>query len=219
MNVPTSWIYRFDDPVTLMKEWDKAMDAVSYLFGFPAVQSKETMYVQMDRQLRASVHAPGYPSVNTGFDPRKDYGGNHNHYFLRDARNLASVELHERCHAFGIMHLLGEKEATVHLPHVAAMNLGLGVDIDEAFKTSCSTSGNRESKTIDNQAISWMCGIYFSQKQQAVGVKYKHIGHVHWVDLARHFGWEALHKFYYSYNMDYENGIPNERDQAVNFAR
>ena len=74
------------------------------------------------------------------------------------------------------MHLLGEKEATVHLPHVAAMNLGFGVDMDTAFKTSCATSGNRESRTIDNQAISWMSGIYFSQKKQAVGVKYKHIG-------------------------------------------
>jgi len=218
MNVPTSWIYKLDDPATLMKEWDKAMDAVSYLFGFTSVQSKETMYVQVDRQMRASVFAPGYPSVNATFDPRRDYGGYPDHHYVRGPRQIPAVELHERCHAFGIMHLLGEKEATVHLPHVAALNLGFGIDMDTAFQTSCTSYANLESRTIDNNAISWMVGIYFSQKAPVVGVKYKHIGHVHWVDLARLFGWDALHRFYYSYNMDYENGIPYG-DQVDIFAR
>ncbi|MCP4450349.1 MAG: hypothetical protein GY809_02730 [Planctomycetes bacterium] len=208
MNVPTSWISRLEDPVTLMQDWDKTMDAVSYLFGFPAIQGKETMYVQVDRQMRATVFAPGYPSVNATYDPKKDYGGYPDHAYVRGPQQIPAVELHERCHAFNIMHLLGEREATVHLPHVAAMNLGLGVDMDKAFQTSCTSYDNLESRTIDNNAISWMVGIYFSQKQPVVGVKYKHIGHVHWVDLARLFGWEALHRFYLSYNMDYENGVP-----------
>lgn len=209
MNVPTSWIYKLDDPVTLMKQWDKAMDGMNYLFGLPEIQGRETMYIQIDRQLRAGVHAPGYPSVNTGYDPRKDYGGYHNHHLIRGPRYASAYEFHERCHAFSIMHLLGEKEATVHLPHVAALNYGLGLDMDEAFRTSCVSYSNVKARTVDNNAISWMVGIYFSQKKPVVGVKYKHIGHVHWVDLARLFGWEALHKFYYSYNMDADNGIPH----------
>ncbi|MCK4292618.1 MAG: M60 family metallopeptidase [Planctomycetes bacterium] len=218
MNVPTSWIYKLDDPVTLMKDWDKAMDGMNYLFGFPEVQSKETMYVQVDRQMRASVFAPGYPSVNSTYDPRKDYGGNHNHHFIRGPRNVPAVVFHERCHAYGIMHLLGLKEATVHLPHVAALNLGLGIDIDKAYQTSCVSYANLESRTVDNTAISWMVGIYFAQKKSLVGVKYKHIGHAHFVYVARLFGWKALHNFYYSYNMDHENGIPYG-DSVDKFAR
>jgi len=218
MNVPTSWISKLEDPVTLMRDWDKTLDAVSYLFGFPAIQGKETMYVQVDRQMRATVFAPGYPSVNATYDPKKDYGGYPDHCYVRGPQQIPAVELHERCHAFNIMHLLGEREATVHLPHVAAMNLGLGMDIDKAFQTSCTSYDSLESRTIDNNAISWMVGIYFSQKLPVVGVKYKHIGHVHWVDLARLFGWETLHKFYYSYNMDYENNVPYG-DQVDIFAR
>ena len=218
MNVPTSWIYKLDDPAILMKDWDRVMDAVSYLFGFHAIQGKETMYVQVDRQMRATVFAPGYPSVNATYDPKKDYGGYHDHAYVRGPQQIPAVELHERCHAFNIMHLLGEREATVHLPHVAAMNLGLGVDMDTAFQTSCTSYADLKSRTLDNNAISWMVGIYFSQKLPVAGVKYKHIGHVHWVDLARLFGWEALHKFYLSYNMDYENGVPYG-DQVDIFAR
>ena len=205
-NCPTNWIYKFDDPVTLYKQYDKAMDAVSYLFGFPAVQSKEVMYAQIDLQMRATVFAPGYPSVNSGYNPLQDMGGKSDHHFLRDPRTWPMVELHERCHAFNIMHLLGEKEATVHVPHVAMLNLGFGVDIDEAFALSRGTSKDVGIKTIDNQAISWMCGIYFSQKEQCVGVKYKPIGHVHWADTARHLGWEPFNKFYYHYNMEHEKG-------------
>jgi hypothetical protein len=206
LNVPTNWISKFDDPVTLLKQYDKAMDAVSYAYGFPALQSKEVMYVQIDLQMRSGVFAPGYPSVNSGYNPKKDEGGKSNHHFLRDPRTWPMVELHERCHAFNIMHLLGEKEATVHVPHVAMMNLGFGVDIDEAFAMSRGTTRDIGIKTIDNQAISWMSGIFFSQKKPAQGVTYKHIGHVHWADTARHFGWEPFNKFYGHYNMEHEKG-------------
>lgn len=205
-NCPTNWIYKFDDPVTLYKQYDKAMDAVSYLFGFPALQSKEVMYAQIDLQMRSSVFAPGYPSVNSGFNPNKDEGGKSNHHFLRDPLTWPMVELHERCHAFNIMHLLGEREATVHVPHVAMMNLGFGVDIDKAFAMSRGTSKDVGIKTIDNQAKSWMCGNFFSKKKPCSGVTYKHIGHVHWTDTARQFGWEGLHKFYYHFNMEHEKG-------------
>ena len=48
----------------LMVDWDKAMDAINYLMGFPLNRGKETMYCQTDVILRSSVHAPGYPAVN-----------------------------------------------------------------------------------------------------------------------------------------------------------
>ena len=37
----------------------------------------------------------------------------------------------------------------------------------------------------------------------------RRFGPVFSIDIARLFGWEALHKFYYSYNMDHENEIPH----------
>jgi len=40
MQVPTKWIYNYDDPVTLMQDWDKSMDIVSELFGLPLVASR-----------------------------------------------------------------------------------------------------------------------------------------------------------------------------------
>jgi hypothetical protein len=219
MNLPTNWIYKLDDPVTLMKDYDTAMDPVQYLFGLPEIEGKEVMYVQIDRQLRATVHAPGYPSVNSGYDPRKDMGGLGNHYLIRGIRHISATELHERVHAYHIMHMLGDREATVHLAHVAAFNRGLGFDMDTAFRTSVGGYSKLQFRTVDNQAISWMAGIYFSKKEKLVGIKYKHIGHVQWVDIARLFGWEALHKYYLSYNEEHEKGTPFPKDRLEIFLR
>ncbi|MHC4249817.1 MAG: M60 family peptidase N-terminal accessory domain-containing protein, partial [Planctomycetota bacterium] len=219
MNLPTNWIYKLDDPVTLLRDYDTAMDAAQYLFGLPEMEGKEIMYVQVDRQLRATVHAPGYPSVNSGYDPRKDMGGLSNHYLLRGIRQISATELHERVHAYNIMHMLGDREATVHLAHVAAFNRGLGIDMDTAFRTSVGGYSNLEFRTVDNQAISWMAGIYFSRKEKLVGIKYKHIGHVQWADIARLFGWEALHRYYLSYNDEHEKGIPFPKDRLEIFLR
>ena len=63
MQVPSSWIRKLDDPVTLMRNWDLAMDAQNDLMGLPRVWGKETMFLQVDLQLRASVFAPGYPTA------------------------------------------------------------------------------------------------------------------------------------------------------------
>ena len=71
MQVPTSWICKLDDPVALMKNWDAAMDALNDLMGLPRVWGKETMYLQVDLQNRSRVFAPGYPTVNGRYDPRK----------------------------------------------------------------------------------------------------------------------------------------------------
>jgi len=46
MQVPTKWIYNYDDPVTLMQDWDTSMDQVSELFGLPPVRPKTVLYLQ-----------------------------------------------------------------------------------------------------------------------------------------------------------------------------
>ena len=48
MNLPTDWIYNFDDPVTLMADWDKAMDAMND--GLPC-RSGQRNDVSPDRSL------------------------------------------------------------------------------------------------------------------------------------------------------------------------
>ncbi|TNF70327.1 MAG: hypothetical protein EP302_08965, partial [Bacteroidetes bacterium] len=75
MQVPSSWIYNLQDPVSLMENWDKAMDAMNDLMGFPHIRGKETMYPQVDVIFRVPYHAPGYPSINVTYDPDRDYGG------------------------------------------------------------------------------------------------------------------------------------------------
>ena len=48
MQVPTSWIYKLDDPVTLLKDWDMAMDAMNDLMGLPRIRGRETIFAQVD---------------------------------------------------------------------------------------------------------------------------------------------------------------------------
>lgn len=65
MQVPTDWIYAYDDPVTLMRDWDTAMDCVSALFGRPLVRPRTVLYLQVDVAIRGSAYFPGYPQSNT----------------------------------------------------------------------------------------------------------------------------------------------------------
>lgn len=58
----------------MLKDWDSAMDAVSDLMGFPRIRGKEVLYTQPDVLIRSGAYAPGYPQVNTKYNPTKDYG-------------------------------------------------------------------------------------------------------------------------------------------------
>jgi len=57
VQVPTSWIYKMEDPATYMNEWDLSMDAMNDLMGRPRLFGRETVYSQVDTQLRG--HEPG----------------------------------------------------------------------------------------------------------------------------------------------------------------
>lgn len=208
MNVPTSWIYAFDDPVTLMAQHDLAMDAMNELMGYPDGKGKETMYPQVDLSLRASVFSPGYPSVNISYNPNTDYGGNHNHFLLTDPGNAADWYYHEEGHAWSFPKFGGESESVVNLHHVAVANGKLGVNLDTALAASRGYQGNPH-RTLDNTAIAWMTSFNFAPRNvpMASGEKsYQLKGHAKFVDTARLFGWDVLGAFWYSYNEEYENG-------------
>jgi len=208
LNVPTSWIYNFDDPVTLMEDWDKAMDAINDLMGYPHDRGKETMYPQVDLQFRASVYAPGYPSVNEKYSPGRDYGGDYGHHLLKGPQHAPDYLFHEEGHAYLFVKFGGEMESTVNLLHVPVWHRKFGYDLDTAFRKSRGF-GNTY-RTLDNTAVTWMTVFNFSPKEVPMAEAekaYQLKGHAKFVDIARLFGWESVNAFWHSINVDYENGI------------
>ena len=199
--VPRSWIYAYADPITNMANWDKAMDAMNDLMGFPLIRGKETMYDQVDLQLRASVHAPGYPAVNVSYNPSTTYSGNQNHYLLTGPQNAPEYEFHEAGHAYFFPKFDGETESTVNLLHVAVQTQKFGVFFDEAHRES--NGYGRTFCTMPNTAVLWMTSFNFSPNEAPMGdweKAYQPQGHAKFSDLARLFGWQGLNDFYYHYN-------------------
>ncbi|MCB9176976.1 MAG: hypothetical protein H6648_07435 [Caldilineae bacterium] len=212
MNLPTDWIYALDDPVRLMADHDKAMDAINALMGYPEGKGKETAYPQVDLSLRASVFAPGYPSVNIAYNPDKRYGGDHDHFLLRAPEHAADWYYHEEGHAYGFPKFGGETESNVNLLHVAVANGAFGVDLDRALAASRGFQDNPH-RTLDNTAIAWMTSFNLSPRNvpMAAGEKaYQLKGHAKFVDLARLFGWTVLEDYWYSFNEEHENGVASD---------
>ncbi len=208
MQVPTDWIYNFDDPVTLMDKWDTAMDALDELMGFPQGSGKETMYMQPDLFFRSGAHAPGYPSVNYRYNPNSNYGGNVNNYFVKGPEYVPSAVFHEAGHGYLFVKFSGEQESNVNLQHVAVWHRYFGFDLDYAFAASRGYQGN-PNRTLDNTAVAWMTSFNFSPREvpmHQLEKQYQLKGHAKFVDIVRLFGWEGLDAFWYSINDDYENG-------------
>jgi len=208
MQVPTSWVYNLDDPVTLMADWDKAMDATNDLMGFPHIRGKESLYDQVDVIIRAGAYSPGYPSVNNTYDPDRTYNGYHSNYLVRGPQYAPSFEFHEMGHGYLFVKFPGEVESAVNLLHVPVWHRKFGYDLDYAFAASRGKQNN-PYKTLDNTAVCWMMTQNFKNKQpmEQLEKQYQLKGHAKFVDIARLFGWEAVNAFWYSINEDYENGI------------
>jgi len=209
MQVPTSWISKLDDPVALMKNWDLAMDAMNDLMGLPRIWGKETMYLQVDLQNRSRVFAPGYPTVNDRYDPKKEYDGYVNHYLVRGPRFAPDYVFHEQGHAYLFVKFGGEMESTVNLHHVAVLNQKFGLSMDEALRGSRNFNRNKH-RTLANTAVTWMMSLNFvNKKPMHAGEKaYQLKGHAKFVDIARLFGWKVLNDFWKSWNEDFEAGRP-----------
>jgi hypothetical protein len=213
MQVPRTWIYNHPDPVSLMVDWDKAMDAQNDLMGFPRIRGKETMYLQPDVIMRSSVHAPGYPAVNaTVADPMSDTSeGYRSHYYVRGpniSATAVNIEIHEQGHAYFFPKFGGESESTVNLAHVAVMQRKFGRSWDESFRSSMGHTNVH--RTLDSTAVAWMSVFNFSprNKPMADGEKaYQLKGHAKFVELARLFGWDVLGGFWRSFMEDDAAGL------------
>lgn len=206
VQVPTSWIYAMEDPVTYMKEWDLSMDVMNDLMGRPHLFGRETVYTQVDTQLRGRAFHPGYPGVNAGYDPRKDYGGDHTHHLVRGPRTAHSYEFHEKGHGFLFPKYAGDREAAVNLPHVAVMHRAFDMDLDAAYRSS--RGENNEFRALDTAAIAWMMSENFVGDgfMTPIERQYQLKGHAKYVDVARLFGWDTLGDFWKSTHEDYESG-------------
>lgn len=215
MQVPTKWIYAYDDPESLMKDWDTAMDAVSKLFGLPSVRPKTVLYLQVDVILRGSANFPGYPQSNTPYNPYKAESGNSGHWLLKGPQFNGATTFHELGHAHLFTKFKGEVEAVVNLPYVAVLNTGFGVDLDTAF----GRSFHKESVSLDQAAIMWMVTENFRKERpmditnsEANEVRYQHRGYGKYVEIAHLFGWQVLEDFWHSVNRDYLEGIEYPRN-------
>lgn len=215
MQVPTKWIYAFDDPVTLMKDWDTSMDMVSELFGLPLVRPKTMLYLQVDLTYRGSANFPGYPQSNFHYNPLEPEDGHSDHWLLKGPQSAGEIIFHELGHAHLFTKFRGETEAVVNLPYVAVLNRGFGVDLDTAFGRSFS----KPNVSLDQAAITWMVTENFRNgkamdisNSPANEVRYQHRGYGKYVEIINLFGWEALQKFWHSVNLDHIKGIEYSRN-------
>jgi hypothetical protein len=217
MQVPSSWIADYDDPATLMQDWDKAMDAVSELFGRPLVQSKTVLYVQVDVIMRGNANFPGYPQSNTPYNPHKP-DGNSSQWLLKGPQYApGEITFHELGHAHFFSKFTGELEAVVNLPYVPVLNRKFGVDLDTAF----GRSFNLKQMTLDQAAITWMVTENFRNgkpmdisNKPGDEVKYQYRGYGKYVEIANLFGWDVLGRFWKGDNERYQPGdkVPQNQD-------
>lgn len=215
MQVPTKWIYNYDDPVTLMRDWDTSMDCVSELFGLPLIRPKTVLYLQVDVVLRGSANFPGYPLSNFRYSPDKSEDGNSAHWLLKGPQSSGATTFHELGHAQLFTKFRGEVEAVVNLPYVAVLNKGFGVDLDTAF----GRSFHNESVSLDQAAIMWMVTENFRHghpmdisNSERNEVRYQHRGYGKYVEIVNLFGWEALEDFWHSVQLDYLRGVEYPRN-------
>ena len=215
MQVPTKWIYNYDDPVTLMEDWDTSMDKVSELFGLPLVRPKTVLYLQVDLIFRGSANFPGYPQSNFRYNPNKAENGNSDHWLLKGPQSAGQTIFHELGHAHLFTKFRGEVEAVVNLPYVAVLNRGFGVDLDTAF----GRSFGKPYVSLNQAAIMSMVTDNFRKgrpmnisNSPANEVRYQHRGYGKYVEIVNLFGWKPLIDFWHAVNLDYLIGIEYPRN-------
>ncbi len=214
MTLPTSWIYNFEDPVTLMKDWDDRMDVVSDLVGRSRVRNNQILYLTVDTDLLGTAFGIGYPSGNNTFNPGESTNGNGKNWYLRPDRDFSEVEFHELGHAELFSRFPGEGEASVNILSIAVSTKMYGVDFDKALSKSMNNTQQLIGR--DQTAVGWMVRQNFREgKPMGIGiagdaheVMYVQRGYAKYAEIAALFGWDKLGKFYAEENRVFrENAI------------
>jgi Peptidase M60, enhancin and enhancin-like/N-terminal domain of M60-like peptidases len=213
MQVPTSFIYNYADPVELMHHWDMRLDAVSELIGQPLVRNNVILYLQIDTDIMFSGYGIGYPAINNTFDPNAATDGNKKEWYLNASSDFWPTEFHELGHAQLFSNFPGEGEAAVNLPAAAVWNRKYGIDIDTALGKSFL---NQTQITREQAALNWMVTPNFrAGKPMDISnttkdeVRYQQRGYAKYVEIAALFGWSALDNFYKQENIDHATPPPS----------
>jgi hypothetical protein len=214
MQVPRSWIYNYADPVTLMADWDKRMDVVSKLLGYPPIRSNTMLYLQIDVDIMFGGYGIGNPQINNTYDPSEVENGNKNHWFLKPGVDFWETEFHEMGHAQLFSGFPGEGEAIVNLLAAAIYNRLYGMNIDTALGNSF---GKLPQITRDQAAMNWMVTPNFRagnpmdiSNTTKDEVRYQQRGYAKYVEMAALFGWEMLDSFYKKENLDFIAQTPGD---------
>jgi hypothetical protein len=214
MQVPTSWIYNYDDPVTLMQDWDDRMDVVSTLLGYPLIRNNTILYLQVDTDIMYPFYGIGNPQINNTYNPLQPESGNKNHWFLRPGDSFWETEFHEMGHAQLFSKFPGETEAAVNVPAAAIYNRLYGMDIDTALGRSF---GNNPQITRDQAALNWMVTPNFRagnpmniSNTTKDEVRYQQRGYAKYIEMAALFGWELIDSFYKQEQLDFINQAPGD---------
>lgn len=214
MQVPTSWVYEFEDPKSLLEAWDKSMDAVSDLLGRPRIADRHKNYLQFDVIIRGSAYHPGYPMSNTPYDPNAATDGLPKHKIMQGPQYDQDIHFHELGHEVAISKFVGETEALVNFLYVPVLNKCFDFSLDESFQKSFGPSYN-STVTKDNAIRTRLVAETFHEGSPRNTcsctkneVRYQHRGYAHYVDIVDLYGWEALEKFWKSESDAADMGTP-----------
>ncbi|CAK0893080.1 unnamed protein product, partial [Prorocentrum cordatum] len=205
LNVPSSWVYSFEGPTSLLESYDLAMEGMAEMFGYPPAYRHggvHTLYLQPDRHIAHPAYGTGYPQVNQLWDPTESYDGNYDHWYLRDPMGWP-VCWHELGHTQQRQDLTfqyrGETEAIVNFLYTYVAHVKFGVDFDTAFKLGISHS----NYDPDDAAVHWMITPNFRDGNEMDHshteldeFRYQHRGYGKYADIVRLFGWETFTSFY-----------------------
>ena len=205
MTLPTSWIDKYEDPVTLMKDWDDRMDVVSDLVGRSRVRNNQILYLTVDTSLLGNAFGIGYPSGNNTYNPGNANSGN-SKWVLNPDKDFSGVEFHELGHAELFSDFPGEGEASINILSIAVSTKLYGVDFDKALSKSMNDTPQLIGR--DQAAVGWMARQNFRDgKPMGIGiagdaheVMYVQRGYAKYVEIAALFGWDKLGKFYLEEN-------------------
>ena len=203
LTVPTKWIYAYDDPVALMKDWDNRIDTISALTGKQKVRNNQVLYAIVDTSLLGDGFGIGYPTGNNDYKPGRTTNGNEKHWLLVPGSSqlkFGASEFHELGHADLFSNFGGEGEASINLLYIAIKNNLYKENIDEALGESM---GRHKAIGRDVAAVNWMVTPNFragnamdTSSSEKNEVRYQERGYAKYVEIAALFGWDKLEAFW-----------------------
>ena len=203
-------IRNFDDPETMLRDWDDALDAISELYARQSPRSKTMLYIQSDRSPRAPNFAPGYPQSHSSFDPLSATVSTTplSNPFLAGPRiatgNTLPIITHELGHSERNHLFRNELEASVMVPWIAIQNRKFGLNLDDAMVWSFHT----QHLDIDQSAILWAMTEQFRNNENMPSTSHFY-NWGKWPEIARLHGWDAIEGFYQL--------LSDEADKGNNF--